>query len=465
MRRGKWQMSDRKSALQSNMARTLISELKNCVGESVTIKGWISVRRDQGKMVFFDIRDRSGTVQAVVLPKSDAIEIAKNTNLESVVTVEGKVNERPEKNRNPKVQNGDIELEVIGLTILAQAETLPFDMSLGGFNLDLTTELDHRALTLRHPRLRAIFKVQAVIIDSFREFMKSQEFFEFQAPSIAPATAEGGAEVFEVKYFEHKAFLSQSPQLYKQIVMTAFERVFSVNKVFRAEPSATTRHLTEVVSLDAEMAFIDSWKDVRDMSERTVKYILEQVASRCDKELELLEATLPAMIDETPTYSLTEAQEKIKAKTGRDVVGDKDLNPEDERQLCEIVKEETGSDFVYVYGYPTRAKPFYVYPNPENPEFNEGMDLLCRGVEWLSGGRRISDYKQLMEHVEKWGMDPQKIEMFLEAFRYGVPPEGGFAFGAERMTMQILGLKNIREASMFPRDMNRIDGRLTENES
>lgn len=442
--------------------RTLIKDLKSNIGETVTIKGWISVRRDQGKMVFFDIRDRSGTVQGVALPKSAAIEVAKETRLESVVAIEGKVNERPEKNKNPKVQNGDIELEITGLTILSQAEALPFDMSADGFNLDLTTELDHRALTLRHPRLQAIFKVQAVIIDSFREFMKSEDFFEFQAPAIAPATAEGGAEVFEVKYFEHKAYLSQSPQLYKQIVMTAFERVFSVNKVFRAEPSATTRHLTEIVSLDAEMAFIDSWKDVRDMSERTVRYILEQVAAKCANELEFLQAELPTMIDETPTMSLTEAQEKIQAKTGRNVVGDKDLNPEDERELCEIVKEETSSDFVYVYGYPTRAKPFYVYPNPENPEFNEGMDLLCRGVEWLSGGRRINDYAQLLEHVEKWGMEAKKIEMFLEAFRYGVPPEGGFALGAERMTMQILGLKNIREATVFPRDMHRIDGKLSE---
>jgi nondiscriminating aspartyl-tRNA synthetase len=440
------------------MERTLISDLKDTIGETVTIKGWVSVRRDQGKMVFFDIRDRSGTVQAVVLPKSTAIETAKNTNLESVVSVEGNVNERPEKNRNPKVQNGDIELEVLNLEILSQAATLPFDMSAAGLNLELTTELDHRALTLRHPRLRAIFKVQAIIIDSFRAFMKSQGFFEFQAPSIAPATAEGGAEVFEVKYFEHKAFLSQSPQLYKQIVMTAFERVFSVNKVFRAEPSATTRHLTEVVSLDAEMAFIDSWRDVRDMSEQTVRYILEQVKEKCAQELEFLGAELPVMIEETPTLSLTEAFEKI------GVPADKDLNPEQERQLCEKIKEETGSDFVYVYGYPTRQKPFYVYPNPENPKFNEGMDLLCRGVEWLSGGRRIHDYEQLMSHVEKWGMDPKKIEMFLEAFRYGVPPEGGFAFGAERMTMQILGLKNIREASMFPRDMNRIDVRLSEEE-
>lgn len=436
------------------MARTLIRDLKGEVEKEVTVKGWVDVRRDQGKMVFFDFRDRTGKVQGVVLPTSPAIGVAKDVRLEYAVEVQGKVNTRPEKNVNAKVLNGDIELEVTGLTVLGKAESLPFDMSAEGFNLDLVTELDHRALTLRHPRLQAIFKVSAVIIDSFREFMKSQDFFEFQAPAIVPATAEGGAEVFEVQYFDKKAYLSQSPQLYKQIVMTAFERVFSVNKIFRAEPSATTRHLTEVVSLDAEMGFIDSWTDVRDMAEATVRHILREVKKKCAHELELLGATLPTMLDKTPTYSLKEVFTKL------GVPEDKDLNPEQERTLCELVKEETGSDFVFVYGYPTKKKPFYVYPSKENPEYNEGMDLLCRGVEWLSGGRRINDYEQLMKHVSEWQMDPKKIEMFLEAFRYGVPPEGGFAFGAERMTMQILGLKNIREASMFPRDLHRIDTSL-----
>jgi nondiscriminating aspartyl-tRNA synthetase len=444
------------------MPRTLIADLHTKIGQKARIGGWVSVRRDQGKMVFFDFRDRTGSVQGVVLPGEElAIAVAKEIRAEYVVYAEGNVNTRPSKNVNPDVLNGNLELQVETLEIVSKAESLPFDMSESGYNLELPTELDHRALTLRHPKVRAIFKVQATIIDSFREFMKSQDFFEFQAPTITPATAEGGAEVFEVKYFDKKAFLSQSPQLYKQIVMTAFERVFSVNKVFRAEPSVTTRHLTEIVSLDAEMGFIDSWTDVRDMSENTVRFILMTLEAKCAPELKLLGATLPTLIEKTPTMSLTEAQEKILEKTGRDSRGDKDLNPEDERALSEIIKKETGSDFVYVYGYPTRAKPFYVYPNPEHPEFNEGMDLLCRGVEWLSGGRRINDYAQLMDHVGKWGMDPDKISMFLEAFRYGAPPEGGFAFGAERMTMQILGLKNIREATMFPRDMNRIDSLLS----
>jgi nondiscriminating aspartyl-tRNA synthetase len=443
--------------------RTYIKELSAKAGSEVIIAGWIDVRRDQGRMVFMDIRDMSGKVQCVVLPNhTEAIESAKEVRPEWVVKITGIVNKRPERNIKADVVNGDIELEVTKIEVLSQAAPLPFDMSLTGYNLDLTTELDNRALVLRQPKNQAIFKVQETVIDSFREFMKQNKFFEFQAPSMVPATAEGGAEVFKIDYFGKSAYLSQSPQLYKQIVMSAFERCFSVNKVFRAEPSSTTRHLTEVVSLDAEMGFIDSWTDVRDMAEETVKYILKQVEVKHSDELKILGATIPVMIEKTPTLSLTEVQEKIFEKTGRDVRGEKDTNPQDEREISEIIKDETGSDFLFIYGYPTRQKPFYVYPNPENPEYNEGMDLICRGVEWLSGGRRINDYEQLTKHVDLWKMDPEKVKMFLEAFKYGVPPEGGFAFGAERITMQLLGLKNIREACMFPRDMNRIDERLTE---
>jgi len=443
------------------MNRTYIKDLNTHIGETVLVKGWVAVRRDQGKMVFIDFRDMSGVVQCVVLPNHiEAIGAIKDVRLEWVLSITGIVNKRPEKNVKAGVLNGDVELEVTGLEVLAEAAPLPFDMSIDGYNVDLTTELDNRALVLRQPKLQAIFKVQETIIDSFREFMKQNNFFEFQAPSITPATAEGGAEVFQVDYFDKKAYLSQSPQLYKQIVMSAFERCFSVNKVFRAEPSSTTRHLTEVVSLDAEMAFIDSWKDVRDMAEETVRFILKQIELKNSDHIKTLGATLPVMIEKTPTLSLSEVQEKIFQKSGRDVRGEKDTNPQDEREISEIIKDETGSDFVFIYGYPTRKKPFYVYPNPENPEFNEGMDLICRGVEWLSGGRRINSYDQLMKHVEEWNMDPEKIKMFLQAFKYGVPPEGGFAFGAERITMQILGLKNIREATMFPRDMNRIDEKL-----
>lgn len=441
--------------------RTWMKDLGGKKGEEVLVKGWVNVRRDQGKMIFLDFRDMTGVVQGVILPnQTEALEVGKLLRQEFVVAVTGKVNERPEKNKKAGVLNGDVELEILKIEILAEAAPLPFDMSLDGFNLDLPTELDNRALTIRHPKIQAVFKIKETIIDSFREVMKQNMFFEFQAPSIAPATAEGGAEVFKINYFDKSAYLSQSPQLYKQIVMTAFERCFSVNKVFRAEPSATTRHITEIVSLDAEMAFIDGWEDVKEMAETTIRHILEEIKKRNTKELELLKVELPTMLEKTPTMSLREAHQKIFEVFGRDNRGDKDLSSQDEVEISEIVKKETGSDFVFVYGYPTRQKPFYVFPSETEPEYNEGVDLICRGRELLSGGRRINNYAQLEEHVKIWGLDPKSISMFLQAFKYGVPPEGGFAFGAERITMQFLNLPNVRQAVIFPRDMNRIDERL-----
>lgn len=448
--------------INNNLQRVLIKDLTNYKGETILIKGWINVRRDQGKMIFLDIRDRSGLVQGVILPNyTETIEIGKNIRAEYAVAITGKINERPEKNKKSDILNGDIEMEIMSIEILAKAETLPFEISGNEIEQDLTTQLNNRTLMLRHKRVQAIMKVQAVVIDSFREFMKENDFFEFQAPCIVPATAEGGSEVFKIDYFKHKAYLTQSPQLYKQIVMSAFERVFSVNKVFRAEPSSTTRHLTEIVSLDCEFGFINSLNDVIEMEEKCFKYILDSIKNKCETELKLLKVELPTMIDKTPILSLQEAQEKIFAKFGRDVRGEKDLNAEDERNISEIIKEETNSDFVFVYGYPTRHKPFYVYPNQTNPEINEGVDLICKGLEWSSGGRRINDYEQLLKSVKDRGMDENSLNSFLQAFKYGVPPEGGFAFGAERITMQILNLKNVREASMFPRDLNRIDTSLS----
>ncbi len=449
--------------MSNNKTRTLIYECLQNVGKVVSVSGWVHTVRAHGKIAFFDLRDRSGILQIGAFTPELA-KLAATLGSQDVISVTGLVKKRDERYINKESATGTIELESENITVIEKSAEMPFDMGGKDLNLDLPTLLDHRALTLRHPKVQAIFKIQEVIIDSFREYMKSQGFFEFQAPSIAPAVAEGGSEVFEIAYFDKIAYLTQSPQLYKQIVMTAFERVFSVNKVFRAEPSVTTRHLTEVVSLDAEMAFIESWEDVRDMADATIKFIFSTLEKKCKNELALFNATLPSIIEKTPSISLREAQKKIFEKSGRDVRSEKDLNPEDEREICAIIKEETGSDLVFIYGYPTKKKPFYVYPDPANPEYNHGMDLLCRGVEWLSGGRRVNNYGQLLKHAEEWKMDKNKIKMFLDAFKYGSPPEGGFAFGAERITMQILGLSNVREASMFPRDMERIDERFSTTE-
>jgi nondiscriminating aspartyl-tRNA synthetase len=437
------------------MERTLIAKTIDKIGEKVKISGWVATRRDHGKLVFIDVIDRTGLIQ--VVGKEELSELKTFY----VVEIEGTVQKRPVSMINKKIITGEIEIASQKVNVLNKAEELPFDMGTEKLNLELPTLLDYRALTLRHPTQKAILKVQEVIIDSFREAMKKRDFVEFQSPAIIPEIPEGGAQVFEVKYFENKAYLSQSPQLYKQILVGAFERVFSVNKIFRAEPSVTTRHLTEAVSLDAEFGFIDSWMDVVEMAEYTIKYVFDSVKERCKEELKMFGATLPKVSKKIPVLKLREAQEIIYKRTKVDHRKEKDLAPEDEREICKWADEEYDSELVFISHFVTKSKPFYTYPDPENPEFNQGFDLIGRGVEWLSGGRRVDNYEMIVKHAQDWGLDAKKIRIYLDAFKYGMPPEGGFAFGAERITQGILGLKNIREATAFPRDMERVDVKLS----
>lgn len=443
------------------MERTLATQTTEKIGQKVRLKGWVNARRDHGKIVFIDLRDRSGIVQLVAGESiSSELEVEK-LRPEYVIEALGTVVSRDGKAINPQLPTGKVEVRVSEIKTLSPAESLPFDMGGQELNLEIPTLLDYRSLTLRHPKVQAIFKVQEVIIDSFRKSLQDKDFLEFQAPCITPAVAEGGAEVFRVKYFEHEAYLTQSPQLYKSLLVGDFERVFSVNKVFRAEPSVTTRHLTEVVSLDVEFGFIDSWLDVLEMQEYVVKYIFGQVEQKCSKELALFNATLPKVSEKIPLVKLREAQEIIFKRTGRDVRSEKDLAPEDEREICRWSAEEHGSDLVFVSHFLTKKKPFYVYPDPEDPTYALSVDLIGRGVEWSSGGQRLNDYREILKNAKEWGIKAEDVELYLQSFRYGVPPLGGFALGAERMTMHILGLSNIREASLFPRDMERVDFRLS----
>lgn len=443
------------------MERTLATQTTEKIGQKVRLKGWVSARRDHGKIVFIDLRDRSGIIQLVVgEPISSELEVEKLRS-EYVIEATGMIVSRDEKAINPQSPTGKVEVKVSEIKTLSPAESLPFDMGGQDLNLEIPTLLDYRSLSLRHPKVQAIFKVQEVIIDSFRKSLQDKDFREFQAPCITPAVAEGGAEVFRVKYFEHEAYLTQSPQLYKSLLVGDFERVFSVNKVFRAEPSVTTRHLTEVVSLDVEFGFIDSWLDVLEMQEYVVRYIFDQVTKKCSKELAIFKATLPRLSEKIPLVKLRDAQDIIFKRTGRDVRSEKDLAPEDEREICRWSAEEHGSDLVFVSHFLTKKKPFYVYPDPEDPTYALSVDLIGRGVEWSSGGQRLNDYQQILRNTKEWGVKEEDIELYLQSFRYGVPPLGGFALGAERMTMHILGLSNIREASLFPRDMERVDFRLS----
>ena len=438
------------------MERTLIKDTIEKVGEKIRVDGWVDSIRDHGKITFIDLRDRTGIIQCV---GQDLQKVSP----ESVVVIEGIVAKRPEKLVNPNLETGIVEIQIEQIEVVSKAAELPFDIGTEDLNLELPTLLDYRSLTLRHPKIKAIFKVQEVVIDAFRRSLQAKDFFEFQAPSIISSAPEGGADIFKVDYFGHDAYLAQSPQLYKSLLVSIFERVFSVNKVFRAEPSVTTRHITEIVSLDAEFGFIEDYLDVKKMAEYTIKFILDEVSNKCQEELKMWNATTPKVSEEIPIIKLREAQEIIYKRTGRDCRKEKDFAPEDEREICKWSLEEKGSDLVFVSHYPTKSRPFYTYPDPEEPEYNQGFDLIGRGTEWMTGGRRIHDYDTLLEHVKEWNITPSNIELYLQAFKYGMPPLGGFAFGAERITMHILGLKNIREASLFPRDMERVDFRFSQD--
>lgn len=435
------------------MDRILVTETVDKIGEKVRLEGWANTIRDHGKISFIDLRDRSGMIQCV----GTTLE---RVSPESVVEIIGTVAKRPEKLINEKILTGSVEIQIESLKLISPAAELPFDMGTEDLNLDLPILLDYRALTLRHKKQQAIFKVQAVIVEAFRQALLKKDFIEFQAPSIISSIPEGGAEVFKVKYYDHDAYLSQSPQLYKSLLVGIFERVFSVNQIFRAEPSVTTRHLSEVTSLDAEFGFIDDWHDVLDMEEYVVRHIFSEVASKCKEELDLFDASLPKLSDKIPVLKLREAQSIIYKRCGRDVRDDKDLAPEDEREICKWALEEKGSDLVFISHFPTKKKPFYVQPDPDDPEYSFSVDLLGRGVEWSSGGQRLNKYEEILKHLKEWKLKEEDVALYLQSFKYGVPPLGGFALGAERVTMHILGLKNVREASLFPRDMERVDVRL-----
>lgn len=445
------------------MQRTIIAETVGKIDQEVLLKGWVRIIRSHGKLAFLDLRDYSGTVQVVVNQQvsDEAFKVASELHPEFAVEVVGLVKKRPQKTENKELTTGSVEIEAKKINILQKAEVLPFDMGGKDLVLEIPTLLDHRGLTLRHPKVAAIFKLQETVIDSFRKACKEKGFTEFQSPVIIPQGAEGGSEVFEVKYFDHKAYLSQSPQFYKQIMVGVFERVFSVNKTLRAEPSVTTRHLTEVTTLDAEFGFIDSWTDVMDMAEYVIKFMLESASAQSGDVLKMYDATTPKVSAKIPRLKLREAQEIIFKRTGRDNRQESDLQPEDEREICKWALEEKDSDLVFITHYPVAKRPFYTFEDPEDPGYTLSFDLIGRGTEWMTGGQRINDYNKLVENAKKRGIDLEKSEIYLQAFRYGMPPEGGFSFGSERVTMHILGLKNVREASPFPRDMERVDERFT----
>ena len=436
------------------MERTLVADTVKKVGEKVKVAGGVHVVRAHGKIVFVDLSDRSGVLQVV------GGEDLAGLKPQYFVEIEGTINARPPKMVNDKIKTGTVELSVDKVTILSKAEEMPFDMGGEALNLELPTLLDYRTLALRHPKIKEIFEVQAAVVEGFRKSAEELGCTEIFIPTISASATEGGAEVFEVDYYGHKAFMTQSPQLYKQMLVPVFERVFTIAKAYRAEPSVTTRHLSEVTQMDCELGFVD-FNELMDALEFVAVNTLRHVEKKQQNILEDFGAPKMELPVAVPRLTMREAQKIILERTGVDHTNEKDLDPEDEKEISRWALEEKSSDLVTITHYPTKKRSFYTMPDPNDPEFSLSYDLLFKGLEILSGSQRINDYDKLVDAIKERGMDPKNFEMYLQAFKYGMPPEGGFSFGLERITMKLLDLGNVREASLFPRDMERVDFRFS----
>ncbi len=437
------------------MERTLIIDTPELIGKTIKLAGWVNTRRDHGKLIFVDLRDRSGIIQTVIIPdKKGAYKTAKEIRSEYVIEIEGLVKERPKSATNEKTPTGGVEIEVEEIKILSKTEgDLPVDISEDDLNIHLETLLNNRSLTLRNEKVKTIFKIYSGLLDAYKEFMKKEGFIEIKTPKILSSATEGGANFFKIKYFEKEAFLAQSPQFYKQAGVGVFERVFEVGTVFRAEPHFTTRHVNEYISLDAEMGFISGIEDLMKQLEKTVTYIFRSVAKKYKKEIDKYDVEI-SEAGIIPRIKLTEAL-NILEKEYNKKMEKVDIDPEGERLICEWAKKKYKSDFIFLTHYPASIRPFYTMPSPD-PQYTEGFDLLYNGVEIATGGQRIHNYNQLVENIKKHGLNPEDFKHYLDIFKYGMPPHGGWALGSERILQKMLGLKSIKEAVLFPRDVKRL---------
>jgi nondiscriminating aspartyl-tRNA synthetase len=437
------------------MQRNLISEVPQFIGKEIKLAGWVHVRRDHGKLIFIDLRDRSGIVQTVIIPDDgEAYEIAKTLRSEYVVEMEGLVKERPASAVKDDSLMGKVEIEIKKINILAKPDgEPPVDISEENPKLTLETLLNYRSLTLRNEKIKSIFKVYSELLEAYEEIMRKEGFIEIKTPKIVNAATEGGANFFKIKYFNRDAFLAQSPQFYKQAGVGAFERVFEIGSVFRAEPHFTSRHVNEYIGLDAEMGFIESFEDVIKQLEKTMAFIMKYIARNCGAEIKKYNAKVPK-IKIIPRMKLTEALQILDKEYGKKMEGI-DIDPEGERLICEYVKKKYKSDFVFLTHYPANIRPFYTMPSAD-PQFTESFDLLFRGMEIATGGQRIHDYKKLVENMKKYKLDPGDFKHYLDIFRYGMPPHGGWGLGSERIVQKILGLASVKEAVLYPRDVKRL---------
>jgi nondiscriminating aspartyl-tRNA synthetase len=413
--------------------------------------------RRLGSVTFLLLRDASGTAQ-VVIESSAAEETALVERLaalhpESVLEVEGEAVAAPPA-------PGGVEVRRPVVTVLAAASAAPpFELYRPELDAALPARLDHAAVALRHPRQRAVFAVSAAAMSGFRATLRAADFLEIQTPKLVATATEGGANVFRVDYMGRPAYLAQSPQFYKQTMVGVFERVFEVGPVFRAEPHDTPRHLNEYVSLDAEQGFIRDHTTVMETVVEVMRGMLRAVAAEAPAALERLALVLPelpAAAAAVPAIDFAAALDLIWRATGEDARGEPDLAPAHERWLGAWAAQEHGSDFLFVTGQPTAKRPFYTHPDPQRPEASRSFDLLFRGVEIVTGGQRLHRYEDYLAALAARGIDPAPFDGYLETFRHGMPPHGGFAIGLERWVARLAGLANVREATLFPRDRNRL---------
>ncbi len=428
------------------MKRTYVCDVKETTEESALVKGWVHKIHDLGKITFLHLRDKTGIIQLVV----DKDEI-KDLRLEMSVEAIG------DKVENEKAPGG-VELISKGITVIGKAfyDKLPFEVNSYKQKASLEKQLDYRSLSLRSPKTRAVFKIQEEIGDAFRTYLKDLRFSEIHTPKIISSSTEGGSEMFTVNYFNKRAFLSQSPQFYKQMMVGAgFERVFEVGHAYRAELHGTWRHLSEYVSLDVEMGFIEDEYEVMDLEEGFLNYLFKTLKEKCPKELQLYGIELPDKL-EIPRMPLAKAQEILLEKYNKkSPVGN--IDAEGEVILSKYIKETYDCDFVFLTEYPVSKRPMYAMPDSERPELTKSFDLIYKGLEITTGGQRIHDYDMLAANIRKFGLNPEDFGFYLDSFKYGMPPHGGFAIGLERLTLKILDLENIREATLLPRDLKRLE--------
>lgn len=431
------------------MQRILAKELKEHINEKIKMAGWVHSIRQLSKVNFLLLRDATGFAQAVVDSKPQ-MQMLSKLHMESVVEVEGKV--VAEKNAP-----GGFEIHAPEIRVISEVkDVVPFPINKAALNANLDTFLDHAAYGLRHPEKRAIFKITAEIMRGFRNFLSDRGFTEIATPKIVASATESGANVFALNYFDRKAYLAQSPQFYKQMMVSVFERVYEVGPVFRAEPHATSRHLNEYVSMDVEFGFIQDHTTVMDLLARLIRAILSHVQEFAAEELKALNVVMPLAPEEFPAVSFTEGQQLIAERYGEDCRHEPDLSPQHERWLGEWARETHQSDYVFVTGFPISKRPFYTHPDPNDRNFANGFDLLFRGMELVTGGQRLHLYEDYVEVLSERNLPLEPFQGYLDAFRFGMPPHGGFAIGLERFVTQLLGLQNVREATLFPRDINRL---------